>query len=181
MGVRSIKDNTDELTVALYLQVSIISQALISVTRSRSWSFVEQRPDLLLVFAFIAAQLGIGRGWAGVIWLYSLITYFHLDVLKFIIRYALSGRAWDNFLQNKTAFTSKRRITGSVRERHSGRRLSAPCTAYSRPPHTTSLFDDNSNYRELSEIRDCKVKQHTPLYHYMLEFYTSREERCLFD
>ncbi|RWW13818.1 hypothetical protein GW17_00022451 [Ensete ventricosum] len=57
MGVRSIKDNTDELTVALYLQVSIISQALISVTRSRSWSFVEQRPDLLLVFAFIAAQL----------------------------------------------------------------------------------------------------------------------------
>ncbi|RWW13817.1 hypothetical protein BHE74_00007889 [Ensete ventricosum] len=49
------------------------------------------------------------------------------------------------------------------------------------PPHTSSLFDDNSNYRELSEIRDCKVKQHTPLYHYMLEFYTSREERCLFD
>lgn len=44
---------------------------------------------------------GIGWGWAGVIWLYSLITYFPLDVLKFIIRYALSGRAWNNFLQNK--------------------------------------------------------------------------------
>jgi hypothetical protein len=37
------------MTAAVYLQVSIISQALIFVTRSRSWSFVE-RP-------FVAAQL----------------------------------------------------------------------------------------------------------------------------
>ena len=41
---------------ALYLQVSIISQALIFVTRSRSWSFVEC-PGFLLVIAFLAAQL----------------------------------------------------------------------------------------------------------------------------
>jgi H+-transporting ATPase len=41
---------------ALYLQVSIVSQALIFVTRSRSWSFVE-RPGLLLVTAFLLAQL----------------------------------------------------------------------------------------------------------------------------
>lgn len=41
---------------ALYLQVSIVSQALIFVTRSRSWFFVE-RPGLLLVGAFIIAQL----------------------------------------------------------------------------------------------------------------------------
>jgi H+-transporting ATPase len=46
----------EELNSALYLQVSIISQALIFVTRSRSWSFVE-RPGLLLLAAFIAAQL----------------------------------------------------------------------------------------------------------------------------
>ncbi|GKD87228.1 ATPase 9 isoform X2, partial [Tanacetum coccineum] len=38
----------------LYLQVSIISQALIFVTRSRSWSFIE-RPGLLLLFAFFVA------------------------------------------------------------------------------------------------------------------------------
>lgn len=44
---------------------------------------------------------GIGWGWAGVIWIYSIITYFPLDVLKFIIRYGLSGKAWDNMLQNK--------------------------------------------------------------------------------
>ena len=46
----------DEMMSALYLQVSIVSQALIFVTRSRSWSFIE-RPGLLLVFAFVIAQL----------------------------------------------------------------------------------------------------------------------------
>lgn len=45
-----------EMMAALYLQVSIVSQALIFVTRSRSWSFVE-RPGMLLVSAFIIAQL----------------------------------------------------------------------------------------------------------------------------
>jgi H+-transporting ATPase len=54
--VRTIRGKPDELTAALYLQVSIISQALIFVTRSRSWSFTE-RPGLLLVGAFLAAQL----------------------------------------------------------------------------------------------------------------------------
>ena len=44
---------------------------------------------------------GIGWGWAGAIWLFSIITYFPLDILKFIIRYGLSGKAWDNLLQNK--------------------------------------------------------------------------------
>lgn len=41
---------------AVYLQVSIISQALIFVTRSRGWSFLE-RPGLLLVIAFFIAQM----------------------------------------------------------------------------------------------------------------------------
>lgn len=55
-GVKPIADSTDHLNSALYLQVSIISQALIFVTRSRSWSYVE-RPGLLLLVAFFAAQL----------------------------------------------------------------------------------------------------------------------------
>ncbi|KAH9715602.1 ATPase 9 plasma membrane-type [Citrus sinensis] len=116
-GVRSIRDSPHELTAAVYLQVSIVSQALIFVTRSRSWSFLE-RPGLLLIAAFIIAQLvatliavyanfgfarihGIGWGWAGVIWLYSIVFYIPLDVLKFIVRYALTGKAWDNLLENK--------------------------------------------------------------------------------
>ncbi|KAL5228843.1 hypothetical protein ABZP36_017108 [Zizania latifolia] len=55
-GVRPIRENDRELMAALYLQVSIISQALIFVARLRSWSFVEQT-GLLLVFTFFAAQL----------------------------------------------------------------------------------------------------------------------------
>ncbi|XP_021992914.1 plasma membrane ATPase-like [Helianthus annuus] len=55
-GVKSIRDEEFELISALYLQVSIISQALIFVTRSRSWLFVE-RPGLLLLTAFFIVQL----------------------------------------------------------------------------------------------------------------------------
>jgi H+-transporting ATPase len=44
---------------------------------------------------------GIGWGWAGVIWLYSLIFYLPLDPIKFAIRYILSGKAWDNLLDSK--------------------------------------------------------------------------------
>ncbi|KAH6759581.1 H[+]-ATPase 8 [Perilla frutescens var. hirtella] len=126
--VRSIRENRDELTAALYLQVSIISQALIFVTRSRSWSFVE-RPGVLLISAFFIAQLlatiiavyaqwdfarvrGIGWGWAGVIWIYSIVTYVPLDILKFIIRFALTSMA-----ENKTttsACTTKRNYGEAV-------------------------------------------------------------------
>jgi H+-transporting ATPase len=60
-GVRPIRDSEHEMMSALYLQVSIVSQALIFVTRSRSWSFVE-RPGLLLVTAFLLAQL-VSTSW----------------------------------------------------------------------------------------------------------------------
>ncbi|KAK6135611.1 hypothetical protein DH2020_030659 [Rehmannia glutinosa] len=165
--VRSIRNNPDELTAALYLQVSIISQALIFVTRSRSWSFVE-RPGLLLMGAFLIAQLlatiiavyanwgfarisGIGWGWAGVIWIFSIITYFPLDVLKFIIRYALSGKAWDSMIQNKTAFTTKKDYGRGEREAQwavAQRTLHGLST-----PETSALLNDK-NYRELSEIAE---------------------------
>ncbi|KAK2996901.1 hypothetical protein RJ639_024794, partial [Escallonia herrerae] len=167
-GVRSIRHNTDELTAALYLQVSIVSQALIFVTRSRSWSFIE-RPGLLLLAAFVVAQLvatliavyaswgfarihGIGWGWAGVIWLYSIIFYIPLDIFKFIVRYALSGKAWDNLLQNKTAFTSKKDYGRGEREAQWA--LAQRTLHGLQPPDTSELFSDNKNYRELSEIAE---------------------------
>ncbi|XVF25312.1 hypothetical protein REPUB_Repub13aG0202500 [Reevesia pubescens] len=123
-NVKSISDNTEQISSAVYLQVSIISQALIFVTRSQSWSFLE-RPGVLLMCAFVVAQLvatliavyahisfayisGIGWGWAGVIWLYSLIFYIPLDIIKFIVRYALSGEAWNLLFDRRTAFTSKK-------------------------------------------------------------------------
>ncbi|KAG6781488.1 hypothetical protein POTOM_014398 [Populus tomentosa] len=167
-GVRSIRNNHYELTSAVYLQVSIVSQALIFVTRSRSWSFVE-RPGSYLLIAFVLAQLiatiiavyanwgfasihGIGWGWAGVIWLYSIIFYIPLDFLKFIIRYALSSKSWDNLLQNKTAFTSKKD--------YGKRETMAPWAADQRtihglhPPEGSELFNDKSNYRELQDIAE---------------------------
>lgn len=55
---KTAHDDIRKLASAIYLQVSTISQALIFVTRSRSWSYVE-RPGLLLVVAFAIAQLVI--------------------------------------------------------------------------------------------------------------------------
>jgi H+-transporting ATPase len=54
--VRSLRGSTEEMMSALYLQVSIISQALIFVTRSRSWCFTE-RPGFWLCAAFVIAQI----------------------------------------------------------------------------------------------------------------------------
>ncbi|KAK6157938.1 hypothetical protein DH2020_005252 [Rehmannia glutinosa] len=122
----------DKLSSAVYLQVSTISQALIFVTRSRGWSFTE-RPGLLLVAAFIIAQLvatllsaevtsdlmgirKIGWGWTAVIWLYNILSYMLLDPIKFAVRYALSGRAWGLLLNQKTAFTSRKDFGKEARE-----------------------------------------------------------------
>ncbi|KAF2612138.1 hypothetical protein F2Q70_00011924 [Brassica cretica] len=163
-GVRSIQENEEELMAALYLQVSIISQALIFVTRSRSWSFVE-RPGFLLLIAFVIAQLvatliavyanwgfarilGCGWGWAGVIWLYSIITYIPLDILKFTIRYSLTGKAWDNMIQQKTAFTTKKDYGKGERE---AQWALAQRTLHGLPPPEAMFHDKN---HELSEIAE---------------------------
>ncbi|KAI4377225.1 hypothetical protein MLD38_014890 [Melastoma candidum] len=167
-NVRSLRHNREEMMAALYLQVSIVSQALIFVTRSRSWSFIE-RPGLLLVSAFVVAQLvatliavyanwafaeikGCGWGWAGVIWLYSIVTYIPLDLIKFAIRYILSGKAWLNLLDNKTAFTTKKDYGKEEREAqwaHAQRTLHGL-----QPPEAAVLFSDKNSYRELSEIAE---------------------------
>lgn len=160
--------NHGQMMAALYLQVSVISQALIFVTRSRSWSYVE-RPGLLLLGAFLIAQLiataiavyanwgfarieGMGWGWAGVVWVYSLVTYIPLDILKFGIRYILSGRAWQNLLENKTAFTTKKDY--GIEEREAQWAAAQRTRHGLRPPETSTIFSDKSSYRELSEIAE---------------------------
>ncbi|KAG7972565.1 hypothetical protein I3843_07G190500 [Carya illinoinensis] len=167
-GVRRIRDSDNEMMAALYLQVSIVSQALIFVTRSRSWSYSE-RPGLLLMSAFCIAQLiatviavyanwgfarikGMGWGWAGVIWLYSLVFYVPLDIIKFATRYILSGKAWTNMLENRTAFTTKKDYGKEEREAqwaHAQRTLHGL-----QPPESSNLFPEKSSYRELSEIAE---------------------------
>ncbi|CAM8911198.1 unnamed protein product [Rhodiola kirilowii] len=167
-GVRSIRNSPTEMMACLYLQVSIVSQALIFVTRSRSWSFME-RPGLLLLGAFLIAQLvatliavyanwsfariqGCGWGWAGVIWIFSIVFYFPLDVMKFATRYVLSGKAWLNLLENRTAFTTKKDYGKGEREAqwaHAQRTLHGL-----QPPEMATMFNEKSSYRELSDIAE---------------------------
>ncbi|CAI9101262.1 OLC1v1038544C1 [Oldenlandia corymbosa var. corymbosa] len=127
-----VEHRNEMLASAIYLQVSTISQALIFVTRSRGWSFFE-RPGLLLVVAFFIAQLiatiisatanwgfagirNIGWGWTGIIWLYNILIYIFLDPLKFLVRYALSGRAWNLVVENRIALTSQKDFGKESRE-----------------------------------------------------------------
>ncbi|CDP04837.1 unnamed protein product [Coffea canephora] len=167
-GVKNIRNSEDEMMAALYLQVSIVSQALIFVTRSRSWSYVE-RPGLLLLTAFVIAQLvatliavyanwsfarikGCGWGWAGVIWLYSVVFYVPLDFLKFFIRYVLSRKAWLNLIDNKIAFTTKKDYGKEERE---AQWAVAQRTLHGlQPPDASGILDEKSSYRELSEIAE---------------------------
>ncbi|PKA57579.1 Plasma membrane ATPase 4 [Apostasia shenzhenica] len=167
-SVRSLRNSDHEMMAALYLQVSIVSQALIFVTRSRSWCFLE-RPGLLLVSAFIIAQLvatfiavyanwgfakikGCGWGWAGVIWLYNIIFFLPLDWIKFAIRYILSGKAWDTVIERKTAFTSKKDY--GKEEREAQWALAQRTLHGLTPPETNTILNDKSSYRELSEIAE---------------------------
>ncbi|KAG0582885.1 hypothetical protein KC19_3G093200 [Ceratodon purpureus] len=130
--VDDIRGDHDRLVSAVYLHVSIVGQAVIFVTRSRGWSFTE-RPGFLLVLAFIVAQLAatllavyltwdlisvnaIGWGWAGVIWLFSLVSYLPLDVIKFAVRYILRGDAWELITERRVAFTTKNKFGKEERE-----------------------------------------------------------------
>ncbi|KAM7509981.1 hypothetical protein LguiB_008856 [Lonicera macranthoides] len=169
-GVSSLQQGASnhyrKLAAAVYLQVSTISQALIFVTRARSWSFVE-RPGFLLVVAFLVAQLvatliavyanwsfaaikGIGWGWAGVIWLYNLVFYFPLDFLKFFIRYAMSGRAWDLVIEQRVAFTRKKDFGKEDREL---KWAQAQRTLHGLHP-PDSQFGDRTSFAELNQIAE---------------------------
>ncbi|XP_062009961.1 plasma membrane ATPase 1-like isoform X2 [Rosa rugosa] len=170
-GVSSLhkKDNDSyrKLAAAMYLQVSTISQALIFVTRARSWSFME-RPGLLLVSAFVIAQLiatliavyadwsfaaieGIGWGWAGVVWLYNLVFYLPLDIIKFFIRYALSGRAWDLVFEQRTAFTRKKHFGKEEREL---KWAHAQRTLHGLQPPDTKMFGERASNTELNQMAE---------------------------
>ncbi|XP_020396587.1 plasma membrane ATPase 2 isoform X3 [Zea mays] len=164
---KTAQDDFQKFASAVYLQVSTVSQALIFVTRSRSWSFVE-RPGFLLVFAFLVAKLiatliavyanwaftaikGIGWGWAGVIWLYNIVFYFPLDIIKFLIRYALSGRAWNLVLEQRIAFTSKKNFGTEERER---KWAHAQRTLHGLQPPEASIFENKTTFNELNQLAE---------------------------
>jgi H+-transporting ATPase len=84
-----VDPNDRQLHMVVYLQVAIISQALIFVTRSHGFFFME-RPSTALMVAFCIAQLissiiaaygnwgftnihGISGGWIGIVWVWVRI------------------------------------------------------------------------------------------------------------
>ncbi|CAN1748370.1 ATPase 7, plasma membrane-type, partial [Linum perenne] len=166
LNVVSLLDK--KLASAVYLQVSTISQALIFVTRSRSWSYME-RPGLLLVIAFIIAQLvatvisalanwgfagihSIGWGWTAVIWVYNIITYMLLDPIKFAVQYGLSGRAWGLVYNQRTALTTQKDFGREAREAAwatEQRTLHGLQSAEAKPIH-----EKGTGFREISMVAE---------------------------
>ncbi|KAG0376904.1 plasma membrane H+-ATPase, partial [Mortierella sp. AD032] len=101
MGLSDFEGNYNDwrLHSIVYLQVSTLSQALIFVTRSQGFSYIEF-PSAILAFAFVFAQViatliavyanwgfteiaGCGWGWAAAVWVWNFIWYFPLDFIKF--------------------------------------------------------------------------------------------------
>ncbi|KAJ8081869.1 hypothetical protein AAF712_004768 [Marasmius tenuissimus] len=97
-----IDPNDRQLHMVVYLQVAIISQALIFVTRSHGFFFME-RPSFALMGAFCIAQLissiiaayanwgftqirAISGGWIGIVWVWNIIWFIPLDWIKFAMK-----------------------------------------------------------------------------------------------
>ncbi|TFY52141.1 hypothetical protein EVG20_g10688, partial [Dentipellis fragilis] len=97
-GVR-VNRNDPQLHMIVYLQVAIISQALIFITRSHGFFFME-RPSVALMGAFGLAQLvssiiaayadwgftnihSISAGWIGIVWVWDIVWFMPLDWIKF--------------------------------------------------------------------------------------------------
>ncbi|KIJ36950.1 hypothetical protein M422DRAFT_178738 [Sphaerobolus stellatus SS14] len=94
--------NDPQLHMIIYLQVAIISQALIFVTRAHGFFFME-RPSWALLGAFCIAQLvssiiagfadwgftkihSISGGWIGIVWVWNILWFVPLDFIKFSMK-----------------------------------------------------------------------------------------------
>jgi H+-transporting ATPase len=97
-----VDHNDPQLHMITYLQVAIISQALIFVTRSHGFFFME-RPSFALMGAFVVAQVvssiiaafanwgftnikAISGGWIGIVWVWNIIWFIPLDWIKFAMK-----------------------------------------------------------------------------------------------
>jgi len=106
-----------QLNSLIYLQVSITGQLVIFSTRARTFFFMD-RPSGWLVAAFFVAQIlatfisvyanwdftdiaAIGWGWAVVAWIWSLIWYIPLDLVKIAVSWSMNGNPWGKVTQRK--------------------------------------------------------------------------------
>lgn len=101
-GLSPLKSSNDpQLHMIIYLQVAIISQALIFITRSQGWFFME-RPSLALIGAFCIAQTvasllalfgtmefsnvqAIPLAWVAVAWSWNLIWFLPMGECHLIL------------------------------------------------------------------------------------------------
>lgn len=113
---------------------------------------------LITVYAnwSFAAIEGIGWGWAGVIWLYSLVVYTPLDFIKLSIRYALSGKAWDLVFEQRIAFTRNKHFGKEERElKRAQAQAQAQRTLHGlHPPETKTMFGDCGVYADLNQLAE---------------------------
>ncbi|KAM0787145.1 hypothetical protein ACM66B_006396 [Microbotryomycetes sp. NB124-2] len=111
-GVENITEPNDpKLHMIIYLQVAQISQALIFVTRSHGFFFLE-RPSVALFLAFCLAQLissiiaayadwgfsaveGISGGYIGIVWIWNIVWFLPLDFIKFGTRFLI--KRWNAY------------------------------------------------------------------------------------
>ena len=104
-----IRANDRQLHMVVYLQVAIISQALIFVTRSHGFFFME-RPSTALMCAFGLAQLvssisaayanwgfteirAISAGWIGIVWVWvrSTLCNYYFVIPEYLLPRTLCG------------------------------------------------------------------------------------------
>lgn len=99
------------LNAVVYLQVSITGQLVIFSTRSRTFFFQGAPPSPWLMGAVALAQFvatflvvyadwpftaisPIGWGWAGIIWVWSIIWFLPVDLWKIVTLWLLYGNPW---------------------------------------------------------------------------------------
>ena len=132
--------------MVIYLQVAIISQALIFVTRSHGPSWTE-RPSYALMIAFCLAQLissiiaafgdwgftnvqSISGGWIGIVWVWNIVWYFPLDLVKYAMKFTII-----KYLQKRKADAAPPAIVDSE-----GERLSRTASRHE------SLYSNRANF-----------------------------------
>ena len=99
-GLRTLDKTT--ITGLIYLQVSITNLGAVFVTRSQTFFFLE-RPGNFVIGAFVVAQIiasvlgayglngytgfyGSGWGYVLVAWIWSIVWFVFLDVIKIVVR-----------------------------------------------------------------------------------------------
>jgi len=142
-----IDHNDEKLHTIVYLQVAIISQALIFVTRAHGFFFME-RPSYALMGAFCLAQLvssiiagfadwgftsiqKISGSWIGIVWVWNIIWFVPLDLIKFAMKATVIKYLRNRHQEATAAATRARAETGIPMTRTQSRAASIHESLYS--------------------------------------------------